>query len=225
MTCDRLRELAPEIALDVADGEERAQALRHLSECPDCRRLVEQLSEVADELLVLPAPMDPPVGFESRVIARLRPEQKPERQLRRIALRVAPALAAAAVTAAVLVSMYSDDREVADRYRDTLERADGRYFGAQPLVDPAGQRAGVAFGYEGDPSWVLVTVDRPFRRRVTAAQLVTETRDTIPLASFRLDPANGSWGGAIPVALGEVDSIRLLGQRPGEVIEAQLGGK
>jgi hypothetical protein len=224
MTCEQLRELAPEIALDVADGEERAQALRHLSDCPDCRRLVEQLSEVADELLVLPAPKDPPVGFESRVIARLGPERKPQRRLRRVALRVAPALAAAAVTAAVLVSVYSDDREVADRYRETLEQADGRYFGAQPLVDPEGDRAGVAFGYDGDPSWVLVTVDQPFRATVSAAELVTETQGTIPLPSFRLDSENGSWGGAIPVSLGEVDAIRLLGRGPGEVIEATLGG-
>lgn len=224
MTCDELRELAPELALDVADGEERALALRHLSECPDCRRLVEQLSEVADELLVLPAPMDPPVGFESRVFARLGPAEKPQRRLRQVALRVVPALVAAAVTAAVLVSVYSDDRRVADSYRETLERADGRYFQAQPLLDPAGERAGVAFGYEGTPSWVLVTVERPFRGSVSAAELVTETGRTIRLLSFRLDPENGSWGGAIPVSLGEVDSIRLLGQRPGEVVQASLGG-
>ena len=38
MRCDEARELAPELALGIVDGEERAEALRHLSACADCRR-------------------------------------------------------------------------------------------------------------------------------------------------------------------------------------------
>jgi hypothetical protein len=68
MTCEEIRDLAPEIALGIADGEERAEALRHLSTCADCRRVVEQLSQVADELLVLAPAQEPPPGFESRVV-------------------------------------------------------------------------------------------------------------------------------------------------------------
>jgi hypothetical protein len=68
MTCEEIRHLAPEIALGIADGEERAEALRHLSTCPDCQRVVDQLSEVADELLVLAPAQEPPAGFESRVL-------------------------------------------------------------------------------------------------------------------------------------------------------------
>ena len=33
MRCDEIRDLAPEIALGIADGEQRAEALRHLSTC------------------------------------------------------------------------------------------------------------------------------------------------------------------------------------------------
>ena len=52
MRCDETRDLAPEIALGIADGE-RAEALRHLATCADCGRAVERLSQVSDELLVL----------------------------------------------------------------------------------------------------------------------------------------------------------------------------
>ena len=68
MTCEELRDLAPEIALGTVDGEERAEALRHLATCTECRRVVDQLSEVADELLMLAPVQEPPAGFESRVI-------------------------------------------------------------------------------------------------------------------------------------------------------------
>ena len=78
MSCERMRDLAPEIALGIADGEERAEALRHLSTCGECRRVVEQLSQVADELLVLAPVQEPPAGFESRVVEAMGlPEPRP----------------------------------------------------------------------------------------------------------------------------------------------------
>jgi hypothetical protein len=219
-----MRDLAPEVALGLADGEERAEALRHLSECGDCRRLVERLSEVADELLTLAPVREPAAGFESRVVARLAPAggSRP-RRARRILSRVAPALAAAAVTAGALVAAYHDDHELATSYRQTLERADGRYFQAQRLHDPAGRRAGLAFGYQGSPSWVVVVVDRAHRDEVARGELMTLDGHSSPLSSLRLDPRTGTWGGAIPVDLHRVRSIRLLGKRPGQVIEAPLG--
>ncbi|MEN3283836.1 MAG: hypothetical protein V7607_4976, partial [Solirubrobacteraceae bacterium] len=73
MSCDRTRELAAELALGILDGEHRAQALRHLAECPECRHAVEELTAVADELVMLAPEREPPAGFESRVLARLQP--------------------------------------------------------------------------------------------------------------------------------------------------------
>jgi hypothetical protein len=140
---------------------------------------------------------------------------------RRLAWRLGPALAAAAVTAAVLIAVYHDDHQVAERYRDTLAEADGRSFQAEPLADGTGARAGVAFGYEGSPSWMFLTVDRAHRDSVAAGELVTTHGRTIPLRSLDLD-RRGSWGGAIPVNFYSVASIRLLGPGPGEVLQASF---
>ena len=227
MRCDEIRSLAPEIALGIADGEERAEALRHLSTCAECRRAVEQLSQVADDLLVLAPVQEPPAGFESRVVAAMGLQAAPRRprprwlSLRWLAPRLGPAVATAAVTAAALIAVYSDDRETAERYRGVLDQANGQYFQAGPLADESGARAGVAFGYEGSPSWLLVTVDPAHRDAVKTAELVTRDRRRIPLRSFRLD-GRGSWGGAIPVKLYKVASIRLLGDQPGEILQAEL---
>ena len=51
--CHEIRELAAELALGIADGEDRARVLEHVADCADCRREVESFSAVADELLVL----------------------------------------------------------------------------------------------------------------------------------------------------------------------------
>jgi hypothetical protein len=125
------------------------------------------------------------------------------------------------VTAAVLVGVYHDDQQTAAEYRGILDQAGGQYFQAGPLRDESGARGGVAFGYEGSPSWLLVTVNAGQRGDVKTAQLVTKDGRTIPLRSFRLD-RRGSWGGAIPVKLYEVRSVRLLGDSPGEILQASL---
>jgi hypothetical protein len=226
MSSEHIRELAPEIALGIVDGEERAEALRHLSTCAECRRAVDDLADVADELLILAPVQEPPPGFESRVAEGLGLRRQPRGRRRRLSVRwLAPrlgsALAAAAVTAAVLVVVYHDDHETAQRYRETLAQAGGRYFQAEPLTDRSGSRGGVAFGYEGSPSWVLVTVDASHRDEVTRGELVTRDGRTIPLPRLELD-RNGSWGGAIPVNLYKVASIRLLGNAPGQTLEASF---
>jgi hypothetical protein len=227
MRCEETRDLAAEIALGIADGEERAEALRHLSTCEECRRVVEQLSLVADELLVLAPVEEPPAGFESRVVEAMGLQKPPRRRLpgwlspRWLAPRIGPALATAAVTAAVLVGVYHDDHQTAARYHEILDQAGGQYFQAEPLRDENGARSGVAFGYEGSPSWLLLTVNPAHRTDVKSAELLTRDGRTIPLRSFDLD-RSGSWGGAIPVKLYKVAQIRLLGERPGEILQASL---
>jgi hypothetical protein len=227
MTCEETRDLAPEIALGIADGEARAEALRHLATCAECQRVVGQLSQVADELLVLAPAEEPPAGFESRVVQAIGLQRPPRRRLPRwlslrwLAPRLGPALAAAAVTAVALISVYHEDHQTAERYRGVLDQADGRYFQAEPLADETGARGGVAFGYEGSPSWLFLTVDPKHRDAVSRGALLTKDGRTIALRALELD-RRGSWGGAIPVNLYRVASIRLLGDRPGEILQASF---
>src|SRR4051812_47051770 len=101
--CADTRGILPELALGIADGEERALALEHLAGCTDCRRELEELSAIADDLIALAPRREPPVGFEGRVLEALRTRQVPKRPARRRRLRrlsfAAAVIAAAAATA------------------------------------------------------------------------------------------------------------------------------
>ena len=66
-----------------------------------------------------------------------------------------------------------------------------------------------------------MTVDPAHRDAVTRGELLTRDGRTIPLPSLELD-RNGSWGGAIPVDLYKVASIRLLGDSPGDILQASF---
>ena len=93
MTCDDVRQLAPEAALDVLDAEVRADVLHHAATCPRCRRELADLAAVADALLLAAPPAEPSAGFEGRVFNRLGVDP-PVR--RRIPSWMRPVLAAAA---------------------------------------------------------------------------------------------------------------------------------
>jgi anti-sigma factor RsiW len=225
VSCDRTRELAPELALGILDGEQRAQALRHLAECRECRRAVEELTAVADELVMLAPEREPPAGFETRVLARLQPpsaDTRPARRRRRLLAPLAAAAAAAAVAVAVVLQTTSDDRRLADHYRATLAAGHGSSFQAARLRAPGRVAAGVVYAYRGATSWIFVVVYGPHRGVPYTAELATTSGRRVALPAFRLDPRTGTSGEAIPVDLGTVASVRLVGPRPGDVLEADL---
>jgi hypothetical protein len=227
MNCEQTRALAAELALGIADGGQRAQALRHLAECPDCRRAVQELTTVADELLMLAPEREPPAGFESRVLERLQPEPEPARPRRarlwrRVLVPVGAAAAAGLAAVAIALSATSDDRQLAQHYRATLAAAHGSSFDAARLYALGRVRAGVVYGYDGATSWVFVALYRPYRSSDYTVELVTNDARRIPLESLHLDPKTGSGGQAVPIDLDSVSAVRLIGPGRGDVLEAQL---
>jgi hypothetical protein len=107
--CAEVRELAPELALGIVGGPQRADALQHASECGPCRVLVGELAEAADALPLLAAEAEPPPGFEDRVLAALNAPRR--RTRRRIAGGVAIAAAAAAIISIVGVRIVESTQE------------------------------------------------------------------------------------------------------------------
>jgi Putative zinc-finger len=219
MKCEQVRDLAPEVALDIAAGEERDAVLRHLTRCPACRQLVLELSSLGDELLLELAPVhDPDAGFESRVLdvisdpsTRARRSRLPGRKRWMMGAAAAAAVVVAALGGVSVFVATADDRQLADSYRGTLAEGRGSFFTAAPLQGTDG-RVGTVFGYEGSPSWMMVTLQPPWgeehRFRV---QVVTRDGRYVALGNAVLGGTNKAWGGQLPVDLSSVHEIRFVG--------------
>jgi hypothetical protein len=69
-----LDDVIAELALGLLDGEERAAALAHIEQCPDCQAEVAALTASGEQLLLLAPEVPPPAGFETRVLSRIGPE-------------------------------------------------------------------------------------------------------------------------------------------------------
>jgi len=224
--CERLRDLGAEIALGIGDGEDRAWALQHLSECPDCRARIERLSAVADELTMLAPAVEPPAGFEARVVDVVTgPARASKRsRRRRWALPLGAAVAAAACAAAVVWIALGNDRKLADSYRETLAVAHGEYFDAAPIELPGGQPVGYVYGYQGRTSWVVAIVYDGVPGGRYQLQLVTRDGRKLPLRSLEVSGGRGSIGGATPVDYDSLAEVRLLDPAGHEVADSELDG-
>src|SRR2546423_14782415 len=77
LTCAEVRELAPELALGILGGAERAEVGLHVNGCARCQAYVAELTEAADAIPQLGPEAEPPAGFEARVMRRLGEGERP----------------------------------------------------------------------------------------------------------------------------------------------------
>jgi anti-sigma-K factor RskA len=224
MGCEQVRELAPDLAIGIADGQERDAALRHAATCPGCRQLVSELSSVVDDLLLLAPSHQPPPDFASRTLARMTPSSpRPRRRSIRPAIRrtiggrpwvtrlavAASFVLALAVGAGVVYQGTSGDRRLADSYRSVLAQGHGSFFAAAPLQGPTGT-LGRVFGYQGQPSWLFATVSMPAARpQRFDVWLVTRDGRRLSLGETVLGGTHSTWGAGIPVKLTQVAQLRF----------------
>jgi Putative zinc-finger len=223
--CADIRDTLPELALGIAAGDERARMLEHLAGCGNCRRELEELSAVADELIAVGPEHEPAPGFEARVLDRIAtedaPQRSPRRRLRLKRLRLpAAALAGAAAAAIGLTIAFAPDHRLANQYRAALDSAHGKYFQSAALRAPDGVRAGTVFAYQGSPSWLFYTLETPYSKGLYREQLVTRSGRTVHLPRFGL--VARSWGVALPVPVRDVARVRLVRAADGKRLEAKL---
>jgi hypothetical protein len=65
--------------------------------------------------------------------------------------------------------------------------------------------------------------ERAWKHAATySVELAMTSGTRVPLPSFRIDPATGSAGEAIPVDVHRVAAVRLVGRTRGDVLDARL---
>lgn len=76
ISCIEFRALSAEFALGVLDARDRALAVAHLERCSACRNVLRELAGIADGLASLAPSVEPPNGFETRVLQALRTSRR-----------------------------------------------------------------------------------------------------------------------------------------------------
>ncbi len=156
MNCEEVVALAPELALEVADGVERDASLRHLASCASCRHLVWSSRRWPTISCCSRPSTSRPRGSIPACSTRWTwPRDQRRRPSRSRAARAAPAsrrvwtkplavaasfVLAIAVGAGAMFAVTAGDRRVAGDYQALLGVGHGSFFAAAPLL--AGARGG-----------------------------------------------------------------------------------
>jgi len=201
--CADVRENAAEVALGALPGDERARFLAHLAGCPACEALVAELSLAADSLLQLAPEIDPPAGFEGRVldaITSAAPAPVPLRR-RRVWLAVAAAAAAVALLGGTALGL---SQRGADHYPAALGT-----LRSGSLVGPHNEKWGEAVVSQGQPSWVFVAMRWDVPDGSYRVELDRSDGLPLTLAGLQLASGQGSFGHVVD-AVGDVTEVRVV---------------
>jgi hypothetical protein len=196
--------------------------LGHLEQCAGCRSSVEDLSEVADWVLLAAPEADPPMGFESRVLwpltqpspaDRRANEDTSHRSVRRIrtirwrrAVVGIAAVAAASVGGAVGVATLDAGAHGAshEQVADPTSLRSASFLGAD------GRPVGQLQAYNGRPAWVFMNVDASGADGIVVCQLQLANGTTVPVGAFEVHDGVGEWAHTVGIDVGHLHSAKLV---------------
>jgi anti-sigma-K factor RskA len=224
MGCAEFADVAAELALGVLTGRERARALAHLDWCDTCRENVRQLTVTGEELVGLLPAIEPPAGFETRVMERLglaTPAPAPARHLslaRRVGRKLAGwmgsagagrprrLLAAAAVAVAVIVAGLGGW---------DLHAATSTPLSSAALLTASHQTVGKIYFYDSGSQWLYMSVNigsgnGAAGNGTVICQVEGPHGHVTTIGSFQLTGGYGYWGSPDPVTNGPLTGARLV---------------
>ncbi len=198
---DAMRASLPELALDILDGRQRATVMSHVDSCEECADELRALSATADALVLVPIAVDPPLGFESRVIERIRRSDPPVAFGRLRTLRLAAAAAAILVAFGVGWTL--------ERVTSTPSHATTSGPFVERSLTASGKTVGSVYVDTGQPSWMFVSLNAPGAPSRIRCEVITSSGRRDVIGSFSLVAGHGAWAKALPMPWSSVRTVEI----------------
>lgn len=186
-----------DLALGLVDGPDRARMAAHLLECSGCRWEYDDIVGTLPEILAAAPEVEPPVGFDARVLSRVLPQAEDQ------ALRPAwrrhlwwVAAAAVAIPGLLLVGAWlAGSGSEPDRSGETAELTalDGDLVGSVSISD-----------LDGRATMVVAVVDAPPDVRYRCR---TTLQDGTVVESGRWTPSDGQGAWVVLLPDGAADDV------------------
>jgi putative zinc finger protein len=222
MDCSEADAMLAELALDVLPGDQRAALLAHVEQCPNCRQVLDELTETADDLLLAGPAAAPPAGFEDRVLERIEGSRgRAGRGRRERAPLRRPAWAAAAAAVVLLMTGGVAGAVIARSAGGSGEAAEE--FRTVQLISTSGADIGDVSTYTGDPSpWFFMRVEGDVPDATYRCVLDMDDGRTVAIGRLWAVKGHGGWGEHLSVDPRRAVAARLLDPKGATVATARL---
>lgn len=208
---ERFIEELPDLAAGVLGGRERVALLSHVNTCLICTNELDQLMAAADSLVHLAPEIEPPVGFESRVMERIqdralirqRQGRRPSRSL---------AIAAVAAMAAVALGVGWATHGTGKSPVGNAIIGPGAYgnLAEAPLVSGA-RSLGMVTVYADEDGWLLMTVESSTWSGPVQCRVIANNGEARTVGSFHLVSGRGAWLAPLPAGVDQIRTAELVG--------------
>jgi hypothetical protein len=221
LNCAEVRELAPELALGILGGADRADVVLHVNGCARCQAYVAELTEAADVLPQLVPEVEPPVGFEARTLRRL--DDDTRRARRRWVASIAAVAAAVAILSITIVRVVDAGDDATTAARATTTSA-GSQTGVPVSVAMEGGQvpAPAGWAYVTDGHGVAIAVDYGVAAGDYLVRVEPTTGAATGIGTMTIDGNRGSWTGRSEPALTTGARIALVDDTGTEVCHGTI---
>jgi anti-sigma factor RsiW len=222
-TCPSFTDQLPELSLGVLTGRDRARVLAHVDSCPGCADELERLARTADMVVQVAPEVEPPLGFEVRLFARMGVEHSPRRRFSRHIPRWMPVAAAAAVLALGLglglgLSSGPSTAPTASAHSGHV----ARLVVSAALISRGGDEVGHVVAFGGSSPWMsMVLADSAARGWVTC-DVVTNTGKHETVGTFNAKAGYGTWGAPLHVQPSRLRAAKVLDSHGAVIASAVL---
>ena len=211
----------PDLAAGVLGGRERAVLLEHVNTCPSCKDELDQLMAAADSLVHLAAEVDPPVGFETRVMDRIQGQAlRHDRGRRRWVVGAAAAAVVVLAAFGIGWATHSGGKPPPVAGGITGPRA---YSNLQEAALTSGGRSlGMVTLYSDEDGWLLMSVEGSKWSGPVECRVIGGDGKTRTIGTFHLVSGKGAWVAPLPPGVDGVRAAELVGARGHVLATAQF---
>ena len=215
--CGRYADGIAELALGISTGRERALALAHVEVCPRCHAEMEHLSLAADSLLEVVPAMEPPLGFEVRLMERLGVGREARQSVRRQWFVRRASWAMACLLLLVAVGAGVGTGWLVRGGQPPLTVQSGFGTGATGRVQTAsllsaGRKIGDVTVYSGRTTWLFMSLEDGSWSGKATCQVRLAGGKTELLGTFWLENGYGAWGVTLAPGTGHIRSASVLSE-------------
>jgi predicted anti-sigma-YlaC factor YlaD len=211
-TCDAVRDMATDAALDTLFGDERAAVFDHLHHCPACRAVVDGYADVAAALLLAIPEADVPDELALRLRATVPAAGTASGGVASAtARRRSWALAGLAVAATLLlvgvVAVAFDRPHTTPAYSSHVYSPQAEQMS---LLAPAGTTVGNVVVDPGDTPWISMSVSSPLAAGLYHCEVVLDDATSAPIGDLTVSNGTGAWSGPLHIDTERIRRIQLV---------------